>query len=731
VNGLNKRETIKDASNSVSAQSTLSADYLFTGDKGQMDALTVIRFKTYGLMAMDAEKVKALRYLEVYVARKTNFSKDGAEYAQDVEALLEDVKVYFGISGARSPRGYKWITWFRSRFLPVFLNFSTAVEKATKKVDVVQAERTLTPEQAVAVASAIYTSTSIYDGRKMSVWKITDCTPWDNYPLNGNDSSIELNLEALKEAAKAVIRGEHKSDSIRQKTADNRNRAVSEGSTPDNKTRSELGSGAIVTYAKPTSLTEKQRGESSIYGNNQPELLRQDGRNVRGVGEYMTGVKIAHPGNGTGGDINSLPDPGTATGAEAIVPLLREVAKMTGVDPKVLIDMVAIESKFDPQARPFNPRTGKYLSSAVGLLQFLKGTWADQLRANGSKYGIAIGTPPTDARANALMGAEFIKSNMNYLKGKVKRDLTETDVYLAHFLGAEGASKFLQMDSNTPAATTMPDEAQANPGVFFDKTGKARTTGEIYEHFTKKMSSQAKQLGVTDSMFTGVQQSTDKKSGIQSSSQGTTGAAPVNSSTATDVKSKTVPGTQTGTGSKTSMMKTPTVSDNSGNVASSQSSKLSAVSAVKSIIDSPAKTSAVIKEQSSKLPTGAGVDSSNETIIESNVQKQEVQTTQVVRKPEGFMGFQPRIRPSPQEIQAIELANRPGMEKGINDVNRTLLQSLGVHEESRDLLRRIVDNLSSVPVKNDAKVSSAPSQAVQPRIPSEATKVPINMGRRG
>jgi hypothetical protein len=731
INGLNKRETIKDAGNNITAQSSVSADYLFTGDKGQMDALTVIRFKTYGLTTMEADKVKAFRYLEVYVARRTNFSKDGAQYGQDVEALLEDVKAYFGISGARSPRGYKWITWFRSRFLPVFLNFSTAVEKATRKTDVVQAERTLTTEQALAVAPAIYTTTSTYDGRKMSVWKITDCSPWDNYPLNGDDSSIELNLEALKEASKAVIRGEHKSDSIRQKTADNRNRAVKEGSTPDNKTSSELGSGAVVTYAKPASYTEKQRGESSIYGNNQPEFLRQDGRNVRAVGEYMTGVKIEHPGNGTGGDINSLLDPGTATGAEAIVPLLREVAKMTGVDPKVLIDMVALESKFDPQARPFNPRTGKYLSSAVGLLQFLKGTWADRLRTDGAKYGIAIGTPPTDARANALMGAEFIKSNMNYLKGKVKRDLTETDVYLAHFLGAEGASKFLQMDPNTPAATVMTDEAQANPGVFFDKTGKARTTGEIYEHFTKKISSQAKALGVTDSMITDMKNSANDKTAKQNLSNSNTSSTAGNNLSTNDVKAKTTSGSNTGVDSKTNMMNTATVKNNGTDASSSQPSKLNAVSAVKSIIDSPSKTSAVISEKSSRLPTGEGIDSSNETVIEPQQPVRETKTTQVVRKPEGFMGFQPRVRPSPQEIQAIELANRPNIEKGINDVNRTLMQSLGVHQESRDLLRKIVDNLSVVPVTNDVKASASPSQAVQPRVPSEATKVPINMGRKG
>jgi hypothetical protein len=733
LTGLNKPETIKDASNKVTAQSSLSADYLFTGDRGQMDALTVIRFKAYGLPVMDTDKVKALRYLEVYVARNTNFSKDGAQYSQDIETLLEDVKVHFGISGARSPRGHKWVTWFRSRFLPVFLNFATAVEKTTKKVGIVEAERTLTPEQAVAVASAIYTTTAIYEGRKLSIWKIVDCSPWDSYPLNGNENSIELNLEALKEAAKAVIRGEHKLDKVRQKTADNRNSAISEGKTPNNRVTSETGGGAAIVFSKPSGVTEKQRAESSVYGNNQPEFMRQDGRNVRAVGEYMSGVAIRHPGAGTGGDINSLPDPGAATGVDAILPLLLQVAKMTGVDPKILVDMVALESKFDPQARPFNPRTGKYLSSAVGLLQFLKGTWADQLRANGSKYGIALGTPPTDARANALMGAEFIKSNMNYLKTKVKRDLTETDVYLAHFLGPEGAAKFLQIDRNTPAATVMTKEAGANPGVFFDKTGKARTTGEIYEFFTKKLSNQSKALGVTDSMFSTLEKDvTGKKSGIQSSASinGSVSTTQVKERTSDSSKSSTE--TLSSVSTKTNMMNTPTVKASSGSDLSI-STKNAAISAVKSAVDTTAKTSATSTNVPNRLPSTEGIDSSTETIVgtSSPPVKQEVRSQPIVRKPEGFMGFQPQVRPSSQEIQAMDTANKVNIEKGINDVNKTLLRSLGVHEESRDLLRSIVNELTSVPTKSGGKDTPSKPQTVQPRVPTEAPKAPINMGRRG
>lgn len=737
LGNLNKPETVKDSVNNVSAQSNVSADYLFTGDKGQMDALTVIRFKTYGLMEMDAEKVKALRYLEVYVARNTKFSNDKAEYSQDIETLLEDVRAYFGISGARSPRGYKWITWFRARFLPVFLNFLTAVQKATGKTDIVQAERSLTPEKAVAVASTIYTTVSTYNSRSITVWKITDCSPWDNYPLNDNERSIDLNLEALKEATKAVIRGEHKSDKVRQVTADNRNLAIMEGTTPDNKTRSELGGGAFVGFSKPASLTEKQLGETSVFGNNKPEFMRPDGQNIRAVGEYMTGVKIKHPGAGTGGDINSLPDPGSAAGVDAIVPLLLAVAKMTGVDPKILIDICAIESKFDPQARPFNPRTGSYLSSAAGLFQFLKGTWNDQLRANGAKYGIALGTPPTDARANALMGAEFIKSNMKYLNGKVKRDLTETDVYLAHFLGADGAAKFLQLDSNAKAASIMQDEARANPGVFYNREGKERTAKEIYDHFTKTLTTRARELGVSDSMIVEekMPSAKDGKMLNQSTSSATSTLETGNSSKQTDKSTAMVPGAF----STVSPIKTisDTVTSNVQNTGTSSNLKKTvAVDAMKTVAEMPAKTSASITNPSivDNLQKSVESNSLTKTIIDDRVpvEMPSPPTQPIVRKPLGFTGFQPQTRPNQQEIQAMDIANRQGIEKGINDVGKTLLRSLGVHEESRDLLRKIVDAISVKSTSTEDKVqtpsSSTSSQAIL-RPPTEAPRAPVGMKR--
>ena len=63
----------------------------------------------------------------------------------------------------------------------------------------------------------------------------------------------------------------------------------------------------------------------------------------------------------------------------------------------------------------------------------------------GPKVWNSSDTPPTDPRANALLGAEFIKYNVNGLKNIVgNRPVTDVDFYLSHFMGLGGAKKFLQ-----------------------------------------------------------------------------------------------------------------------------------------------------------------------------------------------------------------------------------------------------------------------------------------------
>ena len=89
------------------------------------------------------------------------------------------------------------------------------------------------------------------------------------------------------------------------------------------------------------------------------------------------------------------------------------------------------------------------------------------------------------------MAAELASDNHAILKQSVGGNLTGTDLYLAHFLGAQGASNFLNsMKKNpwAPAASLFPDAAHSNRGVFYDN-GKPLSLQAVYNRFDAKFDS--------------------------------------------------------------------------------------------------------------------------------------------------------------------------------------------------------------------------------------------------
>lgn len=181
------------------------------------------------------------------------------------------------------------------------------------------------------------------------------------------------------------------------------------------------------------------------------------------------------------------------TGKEAMKQIITESAKRVGVDPGIPLVFAAAESGFNPNARA-GSSNGNH-SSASGLMQFVDGTWRGVMKQHGAKYGIDPSTPQTDPRAASLLGAEYIKDNMKAISG-VRPNPTAGDVYMAHFLGAGGAKKFFSQDQNQPAAIGMPKEAASNRSIFYDKSGRARTSAEVYQLMTSKLKKRASEEGI-------------------------------------------------------------------------------------------------------------------------------------------------------------------------------------------------------------------------------------------
>jgi hypothetical protein len=172
----------------------------------------------------------------------------------------------------------------------------------------------------------------------------------------------------------------------------------------------------------------------------------------------------------------------------------------TGVDFSYLLAKAAVESGFDPKAHAPT-------SSAAGLFQFLDTTWMAMVREHGAEHGYGdyakaidsgrlspkmrkeILNLRYDAKASASMAAEYAKENQNYLEKSVGGDIEQADLYLAHFLGAGGASKFLKAMRENPdacAAEIFPRAARANKGVFYDH-GRPCSLTEIRDKFAAKL----------------------------------------------------------------------------------------------------------------------------------------------------------------------------------------------------------------------------------------------------
>lgn len=182
--------------------------------------------------------------------------------------------------------------------------------------------------------------------------------------------------------------------------------------------------------------------------------------------------------------------PAVQPGGEAQVrAAIARAAGATGVDFDFLLAQARIESNLKPQAKAAT-------SSATGLYQFTNSTWLSTLSRHGEKHGmpwaVSAATDPAmraqamalrlDPQVSALMAGELANDNRAALTAALGHAPDASELYLAHFLGSAGASKFLGALATDPAqsaAGLMPSAATANRAIFYAPGGAARSVSEV------------------------------------------------------------------------------------------------------------------------------------------------------------------------------------------------------------------------------------------------------------
>lgn len=189
--------------------------------------------------------------------------------------------------------------------------------------------------------------------------------------------------------------------------------------------------------------------------------------------------------------------------ASQITGAIKSAAHSTGVSFEYLLTTARIESNLNPAAKAAS-------STAKGLYQFIEQTWLATVKQAGPALGLgsyadsiertadgryvvadaatrsAIMQLRSDPAASSMMAAAFTRANADQLAAMIGRQPSEGELYIAHFLGSDGAAKLIGAAESEPTANAValfPAAAAANRPIFYDQ-GRASSVGEVYAKLT-------------------------------------------------------------------------------------------------------------------------------------------------------------------------------------------------------------------------------------------------------
>lgn len=200
---------------------------------------------------------------------------------------------------------------------------------------------------------------------------------------------------------------------------------------------------------------------------------------------------------------------------------LKHASRRTGADFDYLVTTARRESNLDPQAKAST-------STAAGLFQFIDSTWISMIKEAGEQHGYGeyaskirrtasgsytVGDRSAlkeildlkrDPKAAALMAGELTVRNAETLRTGLGREPSEGELYVAHFMGAQGALDLIRLAERTPdrsAAKQFPQAAAANRSVFYTADGKARTASQVYDRLVSGFQSEPARAPTTSARY--------------------------------------------------------------------------------------------------------------------------------------------------------------------------------------------------------------------------------------
>ncbi len=190
---------------------------------------------------------------------------------------------------------------------------------------------------------------------------------------------------------------------------------------------------------------------------------------------------------------------------------LQQASRATGTDFDYLLNTAIRESGLRSDAK-------SKTSSATGLFQFVEQTWLGMIKSAGQAVGLGhlsskiestadgrhkVTDPKVkqeilalrkDPETSAVMAGAYTQDSSRQLQNRLGRQVSNGELYIAHFLGPRGAGELISAVESNPqqsAVSLFPRAAAANKSIFYSGGGRANSVAAVYDRLVSHHNNEA------------------------------------------------------------------------------------------------------------------------------------------------------------------------------------------------------------------------------------------------
>ena len=463
--------------------------------------LTLLRLYLYGFNEAKKEHFSKVFDLEMFLKNRIVINKTEGKYSLRLKTLtkedqLEILKI-FSIDENDKDKVSVLNNWLNKRFLPVFKEYVLLLKSSPKSPYLDELDK-LDFNDISSFVSKLKIPTSVLSNDVIPTFEDTKSTVTvDDIETLKNNIALAAKLkikENIDKELKKKLRDQNKeivdkintpttaTSSLDKTAAQAQNKAVGSPTVP---TPSQAAATTTTTTTspqipqnKPNTAPNESTSTSTTTSTNttrvEPIYSIAPKEEILVTDKIASNSPILNPKNA-----QAIIDNNETTKLNA-VQAINLASSKTGVDPNIMFAFAKKESSLNPIAKAPT-------SSAGGLFQFIDSTWKTMLNKYGAKYNIPPNADKFNPYYNSVMGGEFIKENIQFVKPLADRAGIpySAAAYIAHHYGPAGARTILNKaitEPNAPLRSIVPNDVyRANTREIGDHTAISYVHKKVQE----------------------------------------------------------------------------------------------------------------------------------------------------------------------------------------------------------------------------------------------------------